>query len=140
MKIARQVNRDLLIAKDSVFEECEIVFRIILVVFSVNLCVNPVRFGCAQDYPIAIIHLLGDVLEISDLRNVDVMVQLHIGADQPPMVRQPERKVAPALARFPAAKPAARTKQPGERNQAVVPVMITGNRENMGIGFGRRQG
>ena len=72
MKIARQVNRDLLIAKDLILEEREVVFGIILVVFSVNLCVDPVRLCRAKNDSISIIHSLCDALEVPHLGDVDV--------------------------------------------------------------------
>src|SRR5262245_16207085 len=109
MKIAGQKNRYLLIAEDLIFEKRQIVFRIVLIILSVNFRVNPMWFCGAQNDSITVLHFAGNAPEIPHLWNVDIRIELNVRTNQPPIVRQPERKVAAALPRLPTGEPTART-------------------------------
>ncbi len=87
------------------------------------------------------LHTPGDRLEVVDLRLVDVRFELHVGAPQPPVVGELDGEVAAALEGLPAADPAALAEQAGEAGQAVVPVVVARDRQDLrrllgGVGEG----
>src|SRR5437660_1838560 len=48
-------------------------------------------------------------------------------------MRQFEREITALLGRAPSVEPTARAKETAERDQAIVPVMIAGNRKHIGV-------
>ena len=45
------------------------------------------RLGVTEDYPVGLLHLGGDALEIVDLRRIDIGIKLNVSAEQPPSMR-----------------------------------------------------
>ena len=102
--------------------------------------VHPGRRRRQQDHPVARCQLLRQVLlEVGDLREVDVAAELGVDPGQPPVARQPDGEVAAGLHRLPAAQVALLPEHPQEGGQPVVPVVVARQRQHPGLP-GRRQG
>ncbi len=90
------------------------------------------------------LHLLGHGLEVVDLRGVEILRELDVGAPDPPVVGQAQRPVAAVLLALPAADDVAlgigelvarRAEQAVEGVEAVVPVVVAGNGEQLAVGL-----
>ncbi len=99
--------------------------------------VGPARLGGAEDQPVTRLHEPGGLLEVVDLGGVDVRVVLDVDPPQPVPVRQPDREVAAVLARLSPADPTLLAEHPHEPGQAVVPVVVAGDREHARVLGGR---
>ena len=81
------------------------------------------------------LHQLGDGLEIAGLTGVEVIGELDVGADHPPVVRQADGEVAAMLAKLEVADlrvglaVAGLAEQEIERVEPIIPVVVAGNDE-----------
>src|SRR5215211_6961638 len=133
VQVARDEHRDA-IAEDALLEEGEIALRDVAVELAIALLVDPVRLGGAEDDAIVRRHRVGDLAEVLELRIVDVRLELDVDADEPPAVREPGGEVAARLVGLPAGEAplAARAEETREGDEAVVPVVISRDREDLG--------
>ena len=69
--------------------------------------------------------------EVLELRPVEVGVELDVGRPKPPAVGQAKDEVAATLTRPPRSNPGALGEEAREARQAVVPIVVAGNREEM---------
>ncbi len=95
----------------------------------------PARLGRDQQDLVAGSQALAGLGEVVELTRVEVGVELDVDRPQPPPVREPEREVAAALARAPAADPALAAEHPQEAREAVVPVVVARNGAQVGSGL-----
>ena len=87
---------------------------------------DPRRFRTDNDDAIALVQKFRHALEVLDLRDIEIELELHVEAPDPPAMRQLDREIAARLRRGPLADPASLlAEQPDERGQAVVPVVVT---------------
>ncbi len=135
MPIARQHREDLgaVLAR----QHADLVQVVVVVV-------QPTRFGEAQNDLVARFGLVGHQVEIVALAVVEVIGELDVGTPNPPIVRKFDRKIAAVLVAAPAAE--LRTKAAGdaiaggteegaERGEAIVPIVIAGNGEELALRF-----
>src|SRR5438445_6934592 len=59
--------------------------------------IYPVRLGVTENHTILRPHPFCYRFEVLDLRRIDVRIQLHVGADQPPTPRKCQGKIASRL-------------------------------------------
>src|SRR4029077_16449207 len=68
--------------------------------------VDPARLGGTEDDPVVLLHVVAHLaVEVVELRLVDVPLELDVDPPQPPVVRQLDGEIAPALPGLPAAEP-----------------------------------
>ena len=88
-------------------------------------------------------------LEVVDLRGVEILRELDVGAPDPPVVGQAQRPVAAMLLALPAADDVALgvgelvargAEQAVEGVEAVVPVVVAGDGEQLAVGIGHGEG
>ena len=113
VQVPGQEHRDFAL-EDLVLEEREVVLVVVRIVLPVNLRVDPVRLGIAEDHPVLRGHRLGHQFEIFDLTVVEVRIQLHVGAEQPPAARKLCREIAAGLLGLPSGEPFPSAEQPRE--------------------------
>ena len=118
--------------------------EVLLLVEAVHVGDHPGRLGQADDEVVAGRHLPRHRLEVVDLRGVEVLGELDVGAPDPPVVGQPERPVAAVLLALPAAdhialgvgEPVARgAEQAVEGVESIVPVVVAGDGEQLAGGL-----
>src|SRR5438876_1155366 len=99
-----------------------------------DVAVDPVGLGGSHNDPITVPDMLPrDLPEVIQLTHVDLGLELHIHAPEPPAARQEKGEVAALLQRLPLANPPPSVEQPGEADEAVVPVMVAGNDEEISV-------
>src|SRR5216683_5171914 len=76
------------VADNFLFQISQVVLVKVCVVLAVKLCIDPMRFGGADDYLIPRLHVRSDQSEILDLGDIYIRIQLHVGAEQPPTAGQ----------------------------------------------------
>jgi hypothetical protein len=133
MQVAGQVNGDLLPFENFLVKKLEIVLVNLSIILLVKFGEDPVGFSGAEDDAIAFAHAASYALEEFNLGDIDIGIQLNVNSDQPPTMRQSERKITAALTSLPAAKPTARTEQTRKRHEAVIPIVVSGNSEDMRV-------
>jgi hypothetical protein len=138
VKIARDGDGHLRVSRDYPFrEEFDVIAPLpdFARVLDLGVAVfDPPGFRRAQDDSIAGLEELGLLVEIGVLRAIDIRLKLYVEGPQPPVVRQPEREIAPALLGFPDSEPAARrlAEAAQKRREPVVPVVVAWNGEEFG--------
>ena len=100
----------------------------------------PAGLGRQKDELVILSHAVGDSREIVELAGVEHIVELDVGAPDPPVVGQAQRPVAPVLLALPAADDVAAVlgelvaggaEQAVESVEAVIPVVVAGDGEDV---------
>ena len=114
--------------------------EVFFLVLALQIGQHPGGLGEADDEIVVGGHALGHRLEIVDLRAVEVLGELDVGAPDPPVVGQVQRPVAAVLLALPAADPVALgvgelvargAEQAVEGGEAIVPVVVARDREQL---------
>ena len=77
--------------------------EILLAILALQIGQHPGRLRQADDQVVLGAHLLGHAYEIVDLRGVEILRELDVGAPDPPIVREAQGPVAAMLLALPAA-------------------------------------
>ena len=123
--------------------------EVLLGILALQVGQHPGRLRQADDQIVLGAHLLGYALEVVDLGGVQVLRELDVGAPDPPVVGQAQRPVAAMLLALPTADDVAAgigelvargAEQAVEGVEAVVPVVIAGDGEQLAVGPRHRIG